>query len=67
MAKEKRNVVTGSDTFPWSFPLQFHMAWGPCPPGEDCSETKAFFFLVDILFWCTLNGFLVSRVARDKV
>ena len=52
-----------SDTFPWGFPLQFYMAWGPCPPGEICSETNAFFFMLDALFWYMVSGFLVSRMA----
>lgn len=55
-----------SDTFPWGFPLQFYLAWGPCPPGEICSETNIFFFMLDVLFWYILSGFLVSRVAKVR-
>ena len=55
-----------SDTFPWGFPLQFYTAWGPCPPGESCSETNVFFFILDVLFWYILSGFVISRIARVK-
>ncbi len=53
-----------SDTFPWGFPLQFYMAWGPCPPGEICSESNLFFMILDLAFWYVVGGFLVSRIAR---
>jgi hypothetical protein len=59
-------ISTISDTFPWGFPLQFYTAWGPCPPGEICNETNIFFFLLDVLFWYLLSGFLVSRIATAK-
>jgi hypothetical protein len=55
-----------SDTFPWGFPLQFYTAWGPCPPGEICSETNPFFLLLDIAFWYIVSGFLVSRIANAR-
>jgi hypothetical protein len=54
-------LSTVSDTFPWGFPLQFYLAWGPCPPGEICSETNLFFLIVDLLFWYLVSGFLVSK------
>ena len=55
-----------SDTFPWGFPLQFYLAWGPCPPGEICSETNILFFLVDVLFWYIVGGFLTSGIANVR-
>jgi hypothetical protein len=55
-----------SDTFPWGFPLQFYLAWGPCPPGEICSETNILFFLVDVLFWYIVSGFLTSGIANVR-
>jgi hypothetical protein len=55
-----------SDTFPWGFPLQFYLAWGPCPPGEVCSETNILFFLVDVLFWYIVSGFLASGIANVR-
>ena len=55
-----------SDTFPWGFPLQFYLAWGPCPPGETCSETNILFFLVDVLFWYIVGGFLTSGIANVR-
>ena len=57
-------ISTISDTFPWGFPLQFYMAWGPCPPGEICSETNLFFMILDLAFWYLVGEFLVSRIAR---
>jgi hypothetical protein len=59
-------ISTVSDTFPWGFPLQFYLAWGPCPPGEICSETNVFFFMLDALFWYVASGFLVSGVAKVR-
>lgn len=53
-----------SDTFPWGFPLQFYTAWGPCPPGDICSETNPLFLILDLAIWYTVSGFLVSRMAR---
>lgn len=53
-------IATVSDTFPWGFPLQFYLAWGPCPPGEICSESNFFFLLLDILFWYIMSGFVLS-------
>jgi hypothetical protein len=57
---------TISDTFPWGFPWQFYLAWGPCPPGEACSESKPLFLILNILFWYILSGFLVAGIARDR-
>jgi hypothetical protein len=59
-------ISTISDTFPWGFPLQFYMAWGPCPPGAICGETNIFFFMLDALFWYIASGFLVSGVAKVR-
>jgi hypothetical protein len=55
-------ISTISDTFPWGFPMQFYMAWGPCPPGEVCSETNFFFLILDLVFWYLVSGLLISRV-----
>jgi hypothetical protein len=57
-------ISTISDTFPWGFPLQFYLAWGPCPPGEVCSETNSLFLILDLAFWYLVSGFLVSRLVR---
>lgn len=59
-------LSTISDTFPWGFPLQFYIGWGPCPPGEVCRETNAFFLLLDLVFWYLVSGFLISRPASVK-
>ena len=55
-----------SDTFPWGFPLSFYTAWGPCPPGDICSETNILFLILDIVFWYVVGGFLVSRMTSTK-
>ena len=57
-------ISTISDTFPWGFPWQFYMAWGPCPPGEICSESNIVFLILDIAFWYIVSGFSVSKVAK---
>jgi hypothetical protein len=57
-------ISTISDTFPWGFPLQFYIAWGPCPSEERCSESNIFFLVLDLVFWYILSGFLASKVAR---
>jgi hypothetical protein len=55
---------TVSDTFPWGFPLQFYLAWGPCPAGEVCSESNFLFLLLDLLFWYVVSVLLLSRFGR---
>lgn len=57
-------ISTISDTFPWGFPLQFYLAWGPCQAGEVCSESNVFYLIIDILFWYIVSGFLVSKFAK---
>jgi hypothetical protein len=59
-------ISTISDTFPWGFPLQFYLAWGPCPPGEICSESNLFFLLLDLVFWYLVSGILVSKAAPGR-
>jgi hypothetical protein len=59
-------ISTISDTFPWGFPLQFYMAWGPCPPGELCSETNFFFLILDLAFWYMVSGLLVSKLVNIR-
>ena len=59
-------MATISDTFPWGFPLQFYTAWGPCPPGDVCSEANILFLILDLAFWYTVSGFLVSRMAHAR-
>ena len=56
-------ISTISDTFPWGFPLQFYITWGPCPPGASCSETDSLFLILDLVFWYLVSGFTVSKVA----
>ena len=56
---------TISDAFPLGFPLQFYLAWGPCPPGESCSESKILFLIIDILFWYGISAFMIRQVLKE--
>ena len=56
-------ISTISDTFPWGFPLQFYLAWGPCLPNEICSESNVLFLILDIVFWYIVSGLLVLGLA----
>lgn len=51
-----------SDTFPHGFPFRFYTAWGPCPPGQSCSEFNGWFLLLDVLVWYAVSAFLVDRL-----
>ena len=53
-----------SDTFPQGFPFQFYMAWGPCPPGQVCSEFNGLFLLLDILIWYAVSAFIVGHLQK---
>lgn len=59
-------ISTISDTFPWGFPLQFYIGWGPCPTGEVCSETNILFLLLDLVFWYLVGGFVVTRTVSAR-
>ena len=54
-----------SDTFPLGFPFQFYLAWGPCPPGQTCSEFKGLFLILDFLVWYLVSALLVGRLRRS--
>lgn len=51
-----------SDTFPWGFPFQYYLAWGPCPPGEICFEFNNLYLILDILIWYVVSALLVERL-----
>jgi len=59
-------ISTISDTFPLGFPLQFYMAWGPCPPGEICSESNFLFLILDLVLWYLVGAFAISKMARVR-
>lgn len=59
-------ISTISDTFPWGFPLQFYLAWGPCPPGEVCSEFNGLYLILDIIVWYLVSAFILSLVKKEK-
>ena len=60
-------VSTISDTFPWGFPLQFYLAWGPCQAGEVCSESNILYLILDIMVWYVVSAFLVSRLVKTNI
>jgi hypothetical protein len=53
-----------SDTFPHGFPLQFYLAWGPCPPGETCFEFSGLYLFIDLLFWYVVSAFVLHLLKR---
>jgi len=60
-------ISTISDTFPWGFPLQFYLAWGPCPPGEACFEFNWLWLVLDVAIWYLVSGFVVNIFKKDPV
>jgi hypothetical protein len=55
-----------SDTFPLGFPLQFYLAWGPCPPGEVCSEFNWLWLVVDMMIWYVVSAFIISMINKRR-
>ena len=63
-----RNYVisTISDTFPWGFPLQFYLAWGPCAAGETCYEFNGLWLLLDLVIWYVVSAFIIYYASKRK-
>jgi len=59
-------ISTISDTFPWGFPFQFYLGWGPCQPGETCSEFNALWLVLDIVIWYVVSGFIMIRFRNNN-
>ena len=57
-------TATLSDTFPLGFPLQFLVSWGPCRPGQNCSEFNGLWLVVDVLFWYAVSVGIAVWVKR---
>ena len=55
-----------SDTFPWGFPLQFYLAWGPCPPEEICYEFNGTWLVIDLAIWYLISTFIVNIFNKRK-
>ena len=55
-----------SDTFPHGFPFQFYLGWGPCPPGQSCSEFNGLFLLLDIVLWYIASALIVDRLRKKR-
>ncbi|HZM20647.1 MAG TPA: hypothetical protein VFC02_02825 [Anaerolineales bacterium] len=59
-------IATISDTFPWGFPLQFYLAWGPCQPGGVCSEFNGLWLVVDMMIWYVVSAFIISMIMKRR-
>ena len=55
-----------SDTFPWGFPLQFYLSWGPCPRGEVCSEFNGLWLFLDLVIWFIVSAFIIYYASKRK-
>jgi len=55
-----------SDTFPHGFPFQYYLGWGPCPPGEVCSEFNALYLILDWVIWYLISAFMVNGLMKNK-
>lgn len=51
-------------SFPVGFPFQFFLSWGPCQPGENCSEFNGLFLVFDIVIWYVVGAWLGSLFRR---
>jgi len=54
-----------SDTFPWGFPFQFYLTWGPCLPGEICYEFNGIWLVIDLAIWYVVSGFILNLVKKQ--
>jgi hypothetical protein len=63
-----RMLITSriTDVFPLGFPLPLYVAWGPCPPGESCSEFNKLYLMLDIVIWYVISAFIISLVKKEK-
>lgn len=52
------------DTSFYGLPLTFYSAWGPCPPGEVCSEFSGLNLGLDLAFWYLVGAFIIDRFTR---
>jgi hypothetical protein len=53
-----------SDTFPLGFPLQFFLSWGPCRPGQSCSEFNGWHLTLDVIVWYIIGSILVQQIQK---
>lgn len=50
-----------SDTLSLGFPLRFYLSWGPCPPGQNCTEFNIFSLILDFLLWYAVSAVIFRR------
>lgn len=48
----------------YGVPLTYFTVWGPCRPGETCSEFSSLNFGLDIVFWYLVVAFFVALFTR---
>jgi len=53
-----------SDTFPLGFPFQFYLSWGPCQPGQNCSEANWLLLVFDAVIWYLVSAIVVDRTRK---
>jgi hypothetical protein len=60
-------VIFGStimDAAFYGIPFHFFSAWGPCPPGQACSEFNGWRLILDILFWYAVSALALNWIAQ---
>ncbi len=51
--------LTLMDTSYFGVPMHFYITWGPCKPGNTCSEFNGLYLALDIIFWYIVGAILV--------
>lgn len=50
----------------YGLPLTFFTVWGPCRPGETCSEFSSLNFGLDVVFWYLVGALLVEWFNKNR-
>ena len=50
-----------ADILPLGFPFRFFLSWGPCPPGNNCTEFNLIYLILDFILWYAVSAFLFRR------
>lgn len=49
----------------FGLPLPYFVTWGPCPPGDNCSEFNNLNLALDLFFWYLVSA-VVALLFRRK-
>jgi len=49
-----------ADTSFAGYPIHFYTAWGPCAPGQTCTEFSPLNLILDFIFWLIIGAILVE-------